>query len=132
MSRRSGLSQGLWLSMWVLWIVLAGQQVVDVARFDAPWPVWLLRVVPLLLFMPSVLRGSLRAVIWLCFVLLFYFISAVELLFAQPDDGIAIIGVSAVVGVFIAAAFYIRTRGRELKAAQVGVIDTASSSTGAN
>ena len=132
MSRRSGLSQGLWLSMWVLWIVLAGQQVVDVARFDAPWPVWLLRVVPLLLFMPSVLRGSLRAVIWLCFVLLFYFISAVELLFAQPDDGIAIIGVSAVVGVFIAAAFYIRTRGRELKAAQVGVIDTVSSSTGAN
>ena len=132
MSRRSGLSQGLWLSMWVLWIALAGQQVVDVARFDAPWPVWLLRVVPLLLFMPSVLRGSLRAVIWLCFVLLFYFISAVELLFAQPDDVIAVVGVSAVVGVFIAAAFYIRTRGRELKAAQVGVIATASSSTGAN
>ncbi len=132
MSRRSGLSQGLWLSMWVLWIVLAGQQVVDVARFDAPWPVWLLRVVPLLLFMPSVLRGSLRAVIWLCFVLLFYFISAVELLFAQPDDGIAIIGVSAVVGVFITAAFYIRTRGRELNAAQAEVIATASSSTGAN
>ncbi len=132
MSRRSGLSQGLWLSMWVLWIALAGQQVVDVARFDAPWPVWLLRVVPLLLFMPSVLRGSLRAVIWLCFVLLFYFISAVELLFAQPDDVIAVVGVSAVVGVFIAAAFYIRTRGRELKAAQVGVIDTVSSSTGAN
>jgi len=118
--------------MWVLWIALAGQQVVDVARFDAPWPVWLLRVVPLLLFMPSVLRGSLRAVIWLCFVLLFYFISAVELLFAQPDDVIAVVGVSAVVGVFIAAAFYIRTRGRELKAAQVGVIDTVSSSTGAN
>ena len=132
MSRRSGLSQGLWLSMWVLWIALAGQQVVDVARFDAPWPVWLLRVVPLLLFMPSVLRGSLRAVIWLCFVLLFYFISAVELLFAQPDDGIAIIGVSAVVGVFITAAFYIRTRGRELNAAQAEVIATASSSTGAN
>ena len=132
MSRRSGLSQGLWLSMWVLWIALAGQQVVDVARFDAPRPVWLLRVVPLLLFMPSVLRGSLRAVIWLCFVLLFYFISAVELLFAQPDDVIAVVGVSAVVGVFIAAAFYIRTRGRELKAAQVGVIDTVSSSTGAN
>jgi len=132
MSRRSGLSQGLWLSMWVLWIALAGQQVVDVARFDAPWPVWLLRVVPLLLFMPSVLRGSLRAVIWLCFVLLFYFISAVELLFAQPDDVIAVVGVSAVVGVFIAAAFYIRTRGRELKAAQAEVIATASSSTGAN
>jgi len=132
MSRRSGLSQGLWLSMWVLWIVLAGQQVVDVARFDAPWPVWLLRVVPLLLFMPSVLRGSLRAVIWLCFVLLFYFISAVELLFAQPDDVIAVVGVSAVVGVFIAAAFYIRTRGRELKAAQAEVIAIASSSTGAN
>jgi len=132
MSRRSGLSQGLWMSMWVLWIVLAGQQVVDVARFDAPWPVWLLRVVPLLLFMPSVLRGSLRAVIWLCFVLLFYFISAVELLFAQPDDVIAVVGVSAVVGVFIAAAFYIRTRGRELKAAQAEVIAIASSSTGAN
>ncbi len=132
MSRRSGLSQGLWLSMWVLWIALAGQQVVDVARFDAPWPVWLLRVVPLLLFMPSVLRGSLRAVIWLCFVLLFYFISAVELLFAQPDDVIAVVGVSAVVGVFITAAFYIRTRGRELNAAQAEVIATASSSTGAN
>ena len=117
MVERSKLCQALWLLLWALWLTFAAQQIFDVARFNAPWPVWLLRVFPLVIFMPGVARGNLRAEIWLCFVLLFYFVSAVELIFAAPDDGIAILGLSSVIGLFIVSALYIRTRGRELKAA---------------
>ena len=118
MVERGAVSRPLWLALWALWVVYALQQVIDVARFDAPWPVWLIRVLPLVLFMPGVARGSLRAVIWLCFVLLFYFISAVELIFARPNDSVAIVGICAVVGLFSVATLYIRFRGKELKAAQ--------------
>lgn len=113
---RSGTTRWLWWTLWALWIVFGLQQVVDVARFDAPWPVWLLRVFPLVLFMPGVARGSLRAVIWLCFVLLFYFISSVELIFARPNDPVAISGIVAVAILFVVAALYVRMRGRELRA----------------
>ena len=113
---RGAVSRPLWQALWLLWFVYAFQQVIDVARFDAPWPVWLIRVLPLVIFMPSVARGSLRAVIWLCFVLLFYFISAVELIFAKPHDTVAIVGICAVVALFSVATLYIRFRGKELKA----------------
>lgn len=117
MVKRSGKTQALWWLLWLVWIVYVGQQVIDVARFNAPWPVWLLRIAPLVLFVPGVARDNLRAVIWLCFVVLFYFISSVEALFAQPSDLVAVVGIVAVVALFISATLYIRFRGRELKLA---------------
>ena len=111
--------QALWCLLWVVWVIYVGQQIFDVARFNAPWPVWIIRIIPLLLFMPSVARDNLRAVIWLCFVVLFYFISSVELVFAQPSDPVAVIGIIAVVLLFSSATLYIRLRGRELKSTAV-------------
>lgn len=115
MVKRSRNTQALWWLLWLLWIVYVGQQVIDVARFNAPWPVWLIRIAPLVLFVPGVARDNLRAVIWLCFVVLFYFISSVEAVFAQPSDQVAVVGIVAVVALFITATLYIRLRGRELK-----------------
>lgn len=120
MTERSRGLQVLWWLLWLVWCVYVAQQIVDVARFNAPWPVWLIRILPLVLFMPGVARDNLRAVIWLCFVLLFYFISAVELVFAQPSDPVAVVGIVAVVALFVVATLYIRFRGRELKAAAAG------------
>ena len=110
---RQAVSQRLWIALWALLLMFAAQLVWDVARFAAPWPMWVLRLLPLVLFMPSIARDNLRAVVWLCFVLLFYFISAVELVFAVPNDPVAVWGVSAVVLLFIVAAMYIRVRGPE-------------------
>jgi len=119
MTERSRKVQALWCLLWVVWVIYVGQQIFDVARFNAPWPVWIIRIIPLLLFMPSVARDNLRAVIWLCFVVLFYFISSVELVFAQPSDPVAVIGIIAVVLLFSSATLYIGLRGRELKSTAV-------------
>ncbi|EED35582.1 conserved hypothetical protein [Luminiphilus syltensis NOR5-1B] len=114
--RRGKLTASLWALLWVLWLLLALQQVWDVARFDAPWPLWVLRLLPLVLFMPGVGRDSLRSVVWLSFVLLFYFVSAVESIFAQPKAPTAILGITTVVLLFCVATLYIRFRGREKRA----------------
>jgi len=113
MTERAALTRVLWWLLWLFWVVYVAQQVVDVARFNAPWPVWLIRILPLVLFMPGVARDNLRAMIWLCFVLLFYFVSSVELVFAQPSDPVAVTGIVAVVTLFTCATLYIRFRGRE-------------------
>ena len=113
--QRSAMTRALWVALWCLWLALCAQQIADLARFNAPWPMWTLRVLPLVLFMPGVARDNLRAVVWLCFVTLFYFVSAVELIFARPEDSLAVMGLVAVVGLFIAAAMYIRVRGPELR-----------------
>lgn len=110
---RQTMSQLLWIAVWALLLIYGAQLVWDVARFAAPWPMWVLRLLPLVLFVSSIARDNLRAVVWLCFVLLFYFISAVELVFATPDDPVAIWGVTAVVLLFVVAALYIRVRGPE-------------------
>lgn len=117
MIERRSFTQAIYRGFWVAWLWLLIQQIVDVARFDAPWPVWVLRALPLVIFAPSIARDNLRSFIWLCFVLLFYFISAVELIFARPTDPIAIAGVVFVVAVFAFAVTYIRLRGPELRAA---------------
>ena len=114
---RQTMSQLLWIAVWALLLIYGAQLVWDVARFAAPWPMWVLRLLPLVLFVPSIARDNLRAVVWLCFVLLFYFISAVELVFATPDDPVAIWGVTAVVLLFVVAALYIRVRSPEQRGA---------------
>lgn len=42
-----------------------------------PWVIWLVYLIPLIGFTPSVLSGKPRPHAWLCFVLLLYFLGAV-------------------------------------------------------
>ena len=125
---RQTMSQLLWIAVWALLLIYGAQLVWDVARFAAPWPMWVLRLLPLVLFVPSIARDNLRAVVWLCFVLLFYFISAVELVFATPDDPVAIWGVTAVVLLFVVAALYIRVRGPEQRGASAAAFTESKES----
>ena len=71
---------------------------------------WLIQVVPLLLFFPSLSGKQLRPYQWLCFVILLYFIMGVLYLFT-PDR---ILGGAAIsffcVLLFCAAIFYIHSR----------------------
>lgn len=42
------------------------------------WPVWVLQCLPLLLFLPGLIKPFYRSYSWFCFLLLLYFIAATE------------------------------------------------------
>jgi len=121
---RSGACAAAWRLTWLAWALLLAQQVADALIYQQAWILWLGKLLPLLLFLPGMLRDRLRSYIWLCFVCLLYFIALVERLFALPGNALAIIGTVAVVTLFVAAMLYVRWRARELRAA--GAVPTVS------
>jgi len=104
------------LLTWSSWLLLLAVQVADAWQSQVPWIIWLGKVVPLVLFLPGMLKNKLRSYIWLCFVSLIYFLVAVERLFATPNNPLAITGMIAVVVLFIAAMLFVRWRARERNA----------------
>ena len=113
---RAGLSARAYWLTWISWSVLLLQQAADAWVHQAPWFIWMLKLLPLMIFLPGMLKDNLRSFIWLCFVCLGYFIILVQRLFAQPGSLLPIIGMVAVVVLFTAAMFYVRWRARELRA----------------
>ncbi|MEE4146965.1 MAG: DUF2069 domain-containing protein [Halieaceae bacterium] len=111
--------------VWAGWTVLLLQQLADAWLQQLPWIIWLGKLLPLLIFLPGLLRDRLRSYIWLCFVSLLYFVALVERLFAVPGSPLAVAGMAAVVTLFIAAMMYVRWRARELRPA-----DTAQTISG--
>ena len=82
---------------------------------QAPALIWVVRVAPLLVFIPGMIADKLRSYIWVCFVSLLYFISLVEWLFVEPSNVVAILGMVSVVSLFNGAMLYVRWRARELR-----------------
>ena len=112
---RGGLTRSMWWLMWLTWLGLLVQQSADVERFSGTLALVGLRCLPLLLFLLCVFRDSVRLLIWYELVLLFYFISAVEAVFAYQADWLSIAGLVLVVLQFTFCLVYIRYRGRELR-----------------
>ena len=110
-------SLSLWAARcaWSCYLLLLLQQGIDAWAQGAPWIVWLVKLLPLLLFLPGMLNDNLRSFIWLCFVCLLYFIVLVQRLFLVPGDTLAVVGTFAVVSLFTAAMLYVRWRARELR-----------------
>ncbi len=102
---------------WLSYGVLLGQQVAEVWFGNAPWIIWLAVVLPLVIFLPGMLQDQLRSYIWLCFVLLLYFMRLVVALFEAPGSPMHIVGMIAVVTLFTSAMLYVRWRARELREA---------------
>jgi len=98
----------------VSYLILMGQQAADAFVHQAPWIVWLGKLLPLMIFVPGIWRDNPRSYIWLCFVSLLYFISLVERVFAQPDDLLSFVGLAAVVMLFCSAMMYVRWRAKTL------------------
>jgi uncharacterized membrane protein len=92
-------------------------QLLDSWVRQPPLVIWALRVLPLLIFVPGLIRDNLRTYIWLCFVILMYFLTLVLRLFNDPADPVAWVGMSSVVIFFTAAMMYARWRARELRGA---------------
>ena len=111
---------------WMSWTVLLLQQAADAAVHQAPWFIWVIKLLPLLIFLPGMLKDNLRSYIWLCFVCLGYFMILVQRIFAQPDSILVVIGLIAVVVLFIVAMLYVRWRARDLRAMSASKIDTGA------
>ncbi|MEK9655543.1 MAG: DUF2069 domain-containing protein [Halieaceae bacterium] len=114
---RNWLTHGLWIVMWLAWIVLLLQQAADVERFAGTWALTGLRCAPLTFFLWAAFKDGLRLFIWYELILLFYFISSVEAAFAYRADVLSIVGLSTVVIQFTCCMLYIRFRGREVREA---------------
>ncbi len=100
---------------WGSWLLLLLQQTQDSWIHGAPWFIWSVKIIPLLMFLPGMLRDNLRSYVWLCFVSLGYFLVLVQRIFAQPGDPMVILGLSSVVILFIAAMLYVRWRAQALR-----------------
>ena len=115
--QRGQLSRALWCLMWLSWFGLLMQQAADVERFAGTWALTGLRCLPLLCFLWAATLDSLKLFIWFDLILLFYFISAVEAVFAYQAGGLSVAGLTLVVTLFVSCMLYIRYRSREIRPA---------------
>ena len=98
-------------------MLVVAAQALDCYLRDAPPVIWALRLVPLLIFVPGLLADRVRTYIWLCFVILMYFITLVLRLFADPLSPVAWVAMTGIVVFFVTAMMYARWRSQELGAA---------------
>jgi uncharacterized membrane protein len=70
--------------------------------------VWFFHIVPLLMMLPGMLKNHYRSYIWLCFVLLFYFMTAVIQAFAPEYGWFPKFEVALIVLLFISAMMFSR------------------------
>ena len=103
----------LWTLLWLAIAVLFAAEALDAWQRQAPALVWIAKLGPLLVVLPGVFRDKLRSMVWLSFVVLLYFLFAVQRLFAEPESVRAIAELCAVVIIFLCDMFYVRYRARE-------------------
>jgi uncharacterized membrane protein len=94
---------------------LLGLQMVESIVQQPPAVVWVMRVLPLLVFVPGLWKDNLRSYIWLCFVCLLYFMVLVLRLFAEPGNGLLALAMLSLVSLFVSSMLYVRWRARELR-----------------
>lgn len=100
---------GLLLASFCLWQLLLP---------DGPkYFLWLVQMLPLLIFLPGLLRDNPRVYIGLCFVLLLYFIKAVEGLFSPNRDWLDYVLLALTVTLFIVSMMASRHLQRSTKPA---------------
>lgn len=88
--------------------------------------VWLIQVVPLLLFLPGMLKKNWRTFIWLCFLLLLYFLVAVLNIFSPSVLVIDYLETALICCLFICAMLFCRWHQRYLNAAADGDSSTVN------
>lgn len=77
-----------------------------------------IKLVPLLILLPGLACDQLRAYIWLCFIILFYFTQSVVESFLSLAASIDLFITALTIVIFLSAMFYIkweRNLGRELE-----------------
>lgn len=73
---------------------------------------WLIHALPLLPFLPGMLKGNYRAYTWLAFVILLYFMQTVIALFSPQASVYHWIALVLIVALFASATLFIRWQGQ--------------------
>jgi len=84
---------------------------------SSPWVILPIKLVPLLILLPGLIQDQLRAYIWICFIVLFYFTQSVVETFLSSGANIDFFITALTVIIFLSAMFYIkweRSLGRNL------------------
>lgn len=102
------------MAVGTLWIVPSDR--------EASLSVWALASLPLLVFFPGLVRRNFRSYIWLCFVLLLYFLKLVLNLWHPLVSWVDWALVMTLVGLYVSAMLFARWQQAVLRQA-VGVAD---------
>ncbi|MDA7852950.1 DUF2069 domain-containing protein [Porticoccaceae bacterium] len=95
----------------------------------APGVIYFLCLFPLIIFIPGLIVNNTRTLIWICFVILIYFATAVDNLAGPSPQVLDWIELSLTVILFNAAMMYARwkqARGKELQAEQLDETTTVT------
>ncbi|MCB1615270.1 MAG: DUF2069 domain-containing protein [Pseudomonadales bacterium] len=84
-------------------------------RETASVTLWAFQVIPLLLFLPGMLKKNWRTYIWLCFILLLYFLVSVLNIFSPTVLITDYVELALICSLFITAMLFCRWRQRYLK-----------------
>jgi uncharacterized membrane protein len=82
------------------------------------WTLWSIGALPIIFILRPVWQGRPMAHAWLCFLLLMYFIVAVQNIFSPSCDIFDVLRLVMVVTVFLSAMMYVRWGSRALRAEQ--------------
>lgn len=113
---RTELMRRVSLACYTVLVAALSLQILGIEQLEAAtrgflWVIW---IGPLLVFLPGLVRGTWKTYLWLCFVLLIYFMVVVSNLFgprAGPSDWLQLVLICVL---FNTAMFYSRWRQREL------------------
>jgi uncharacterized membrane protein len=78
---------------------------------------WAISTLPLLLFLPGLLRGAWKSYAWMCFALMIYFQAFVTEAFRKPRDPLTLGQIACLLIAFVGAMIYVRLRRKELAGA---------------
>lgn len=115
---RGTASRWLWIGLWLSLAALVGALAIDARARQVPVVWGALWFLPLIMLLPGIVRDRLRTIAWFCLVLLLYFVFGVLRVFAEPHSLRAVTELGSVILLFVFAMFYIRQRGREVRAAR--------------
>lgn len=76
------------------------------------WPVWAMQSLPLLLVLPGLLKRHYRSGIWLCFMILFHFLLAVDNVVMSGHAAFYSCMAALIVLLFIASMLFARWQAR--------------------
>lgn len=88
--------------------------------------IWAVVVLPLLAFLPGLLKARFRTCIWLCFVLLLYFLQLTLVLWGDRAGWSDWLAMAALVLLYVAAMFFARWQQQALRAAAEEALQSAA------
>ncbi len=87
-----------------------------------PWVIWFIHALPLLCFLPGMIKASPRSFAWLCFVLQIYVCEAAIYSLSPAQAMMGVVEGLLTLALFSSAIIFIRCNGKSRKAEEEAVV----------